>query len=334
MRVTLKTLAARLNLTEAAVSMAMRNHPRIGLETRRKVQALARELGYVPNPALARQGALAKPRGHQGMPLALILQPHPISGPGISNFEPIMDKVAQRFGYHLQVHRLNDVPQPRLGQILFNRGVEAVILGPIFDPQFNARFPWEKFSVVAAGAGHYRPPCHLVLPDRAGALLGAVTRCIERGYRKIGMVEYREPVEPVDYRERMGGHLICRYSLDRSGAEYHHLLSDPYDPKQFLTWFDRTKPDVLICQTETPIWWCRQFRPDQADRLGLVVLQLDSSRTGLGFSGFLEDHQLVGTWAIKLLDTEVRNFERGPADIPTRQLIDMPWVEGSTLPYR
>lgn len=334
MRVTLKMLAVKLGLTEAAVSMAMRNHPRIGLETRRRVQELAKQMGYVRNPALARQGALAKPRGDHGMPLALILQKHPVSGPGISDYEAQVEAVARQFGYKLQIHRLYETPLPRLGQILFNRGVEAVVLGPIFDGEFNERFPWENFSVVAAGAGHYRPPCHLVLPDRAGALIGAVQRCVERGYRNLGVVEYAEPVQPVDYRERLGGDLICRHSLNRAGAAYHHLNTDAYDPQKFLAWFDRVRPDVIICQTETPIWWCRQFRGDQLDGLGFVVLQLDSSRLSTGFSGFKEDHLLVATWAMKLLDGEVRNFERGKPDIPTRQLIDMPWVEGTTLPAR
>ncbi|MFQ3670900.1 MAG: hypothetical protein SNJ84_05525 [Verrucomicrobiia bacterium] len=334
MRVTLKVLAQQLQLTEAAVSMAMRNHPRIGLETRRKVQDLAKQLGYVRNPALARQGALAKPRGDVGMPLALIVQRHPFSGPGISEYDAMMAKVAQRFGYKLQIHRTHETPQPRLGQILFNRGVEAVILGPIFDPDFNDQFPWDKFSVVAAGAGHYRPPCHIVLPDRAGALIEAVTRCVQRGYRNIGVVEYPEPVQPVDHRERLGGDLICRHSLTRNGAQYHHLNSDPYDPKKFLAWFDRHRPDVLICQTETPIWWCRQFRAEQAANLGFVVLQLDPSRTETGFSGFMENYFLIASWAIKLLDAEIRNFERGKPEIPTRQLLDMPWIEGQTLPPR
>jgi hypothetical protein len=41
---------------------------------------------------------------------------------------------------------------------------------------------------------------------------------------------------------------------------------------------------------------------------------------------------MTATVAMKLLDSEVRNFERGRPAVPTRQLVDMPWFEGKTLP--
>lgn len=46
---TMKEMARRLNVTVSTVSRALQNHPRIGLRTREKVQALARQLDYVPN---------------------------------------------------------------------------------------------------------------------------------------------------------------------------------------------------------------------------------------------------------------------------------------------
>jgi DNA-binding LacI/PurR family transcriptional regulator len=52
-KVTTKTLAARLNLSHSTVSMALREHPLINYKTRLRVQALAREMNYRPN-AIAR----------------------------------------------------------------------------------------------------------------------------------------------------------------------------------------------------------------------------------------------------------------------------------------
>ncbi|MDF7811427.1 LacI family DNA-binding transcriptional regulator [Hymenobacter sp. YC55] len=48
--VSLKTLAQTLNVSMSTVSRALRNHPDIGPEVTRKVQELARELQYTPNP--------------------------------------------------------------------------------------------------------------------------------------------------------------------------------------------------------------------------------------------------------------------------------------------
>ncbi|HEX8427488.1 LacI family DNA-binding transcriptional regulator [Hymenobacter sp.] len=48
--VSLKTIAQALNVSISTVSRALRNHPDIGAEVTRKVQELARELQYTPNP--------------------------------------------------------------------------------------------------------------------------------------------------------------------------------------------------------------------------------------------------------------------------------------------
>src|SRR5882757_3648291 len=53
MKVTTKSLAAQLDLSHATVSMALRDHPLINKETRKRVQALAQQMNYTPN-AIAR----------------------------------------------------------------------------------------------------------------------------------------------------------------------------------------------------------------------------------------------------------------------------------------
>ncbi|NIA31302.1 MAG: substrate-binding domain-containing protein [Actinobacteria bacterium] len=49
MVVSVREVAKRANVSTATVSLAMRNHRRISEPTRRKVQMVARELGYAPN---------------------------------------------------------------------------------------------------------------------------------------------------------------------------------------------------------------------------------------------------------------------------------------------
>src|SRR5437773_6037816 len=51
-RSSLRRLADRLGLSVAAVSMALRGHPRISAATAARVQALAHKLGYRTNPLL------------------------------------------------------------------------------------------------------------------------------------------------------------------------------------------------------------------------------------------------------------------------------------------
>jgi len=50
-RVTLRDVAEVVGVTPAAVSMALRGHPRIGKDTAARIQVAARDLGYVTNSA-------------------------------------------------------------------------------------------------------------------------------------------------------------------------------------------------------------------------------------------------------------------------------------------
>ncbi|MGN6402867.1 MAG: LacI family DNA-binding transcriptional regulator [Flavisolibacter sp.] len=47
---TIKEIARRLNVSVSTVSRALSDHPRIGLRTKMRVQQLAKELNYEPNP--------------------------------------------------------------------------------------------------------------------------------------------------------------------------------------------------------------------------------------------------------------------------------------------
>lgn len=46
-------IAAEAGVSRAAVSMALRNHPRIPQPTRERIQSIANKLGWKPNPLLA-----------------------------------------------------------------------------------------------------------------------------------------------------------------------------------------------------------------------------------------------------------------------------------------
>ena len=51
MSVSIKDLAEKAGVSPSTVSRALKNHPRIGEDTRQAIQALAQELGYVPSEA-------------------------------------------------------------------------------------------------------------------------------------------------------------------------------------------------------------------------------------------------------------------------------------------
>lgn len=63
-KVTMRDIAAELGITAAAVSMALRQDPRISAATRERVRAVAERLGYRPDPLVS--VLMAQRRGKGG----------------------------------------------------------------------------------------------------------------------------------------------------------------------------------------------------------------------------------------------------------------------------
>ncbi|HLP78241.1 MAG TPA: LacI family DNA-binding transcriptional regulator, partial [Candidatus Paceibacterota bacterium] len=63
MRITLKDIAEKLGVTKAAVSLALRDHPRISGDLRRRAKQAADELGYRPDAFLARLSSYRVSKG-------------------------------------------------------------------------------------------------------------------------------------------------------------------------------------------------------------------------------------------------------------------------------
>lgn len=332
MTVTLKDIAAKAGVSAMAVSMALRNHPRVSESTRSRVKLLAERMGYIRNPAYARLSGHRVRRARELMPMALVRQANPGSIYRPPTYITQLRKVALRFGYSIHVFETDrELTARRLGGVLYSRGIEAVLLGPVYDKAFLGEFPFERFSVVACEAGHYRPPCHVVMLDIAQAMDAAVRCCLERGYRRLALAELAEPVPPVDALDRESSRLRCGQIAREAGAAWEAREFDTAGGDRFAQWIRRFRPDVVIDQTGFFYWALRERGWGIPRDLSCLVLQLNPEREQ-HLSGYIEDHARVGGLAIKLLDGEVRDFGRGRPEVVSRILVEMAWREGGTLP--
>ena len=74
----MRHIAERAGVTQATVSMALANHPRISVATRQRVAKLAEELGYRPNAYVsALMRARRTGRSLEGRPVLALVSPFP-----------------------------------------------------------------------------------------------------------------------------------------------------------------------------------------------------------------------------------------------------------------
>src|SRR5882724_3579533 len=156
-RVTLAQVAVKAGVHVTTVSLALRNHPRLPTTTRQRIQALAQQMGYAPDPFLR---ALVAYRGRvmtrQNPPtLAYVtnwatrwgwkkVTAHP-------DFYAGALAKANELGYKLDHFWMRDegMSQERLGQILYSRGISGLIIASHGREMGDAlAFDWANFSAV------------------------------------------------------------------------------------------------------------------------------------------------------------------------------------------
>ncbi|MCX7671834.1 MAG: LacI family DNA-binding transcriptional regulator, partial [Anaerolineae bacterium] len=303
---TLRQLAAELGVSAMAVSMALRNHPRVSANLRARAQALARARGYVPNPAWSRRSSQRRGTAPPPMPVALIWQANPIWPFRPADLIGALQEAGCRLGYRVTDYAQNrELPPERLGRMLWQIGAEAVLLGPVFNAALFDALPWDQFSVVAVGSGHYVPPCHWVTDSCGEALAGIAERCLERGYRRVALLQYREPVGPADRFERDGAIHLCRSRFTGAGAEFEVFDALPCQEAAVFAPLRTYRPDAIIGQTPRFYLELHSHGWPVGRRIGFAVWMLDDIGRRWRLAGCSNDERRpVADYAMRLLDSE------------------------------
>lgn len=329
----LRAIAIRAEVSVAAVSMALRNHPRIPSATRVRIQRLAIELGWKPNPLLAE--AMSAIRA--GQPVAdrvtlawITAHPKRDSWKRVPFFRRCYEGAAARAaaaGYRLDHFWLGDADghAARLSDILVARGIVGVLIAPLPAPMPLA-LAWPQFSSVAISYSLTAPRLHRASDNHVASARLAVSSLAATGKRRIGLALAR------DYDRRVNGLWSAGYLLQ----VYQEGLSDPalmhcpteFDESSFITWVRRSRADAVIGGDSRIPQWLR--------RAGLRVPQdvayadVDVSVADGSVAGVLQDAEGIGAAAIDLVAGQLLRHERGLPDKPRAIFIESRWVNGAT----
>lgn len=200
-------IAKQAGCSKATVSLALRNDPRVNVETRRQVREIADLLGYRPNPVLSQIASERWRRGKEGIsevvayvtfrmyatPRIVATEGHPAKG---------MAEEAERLGFRLEVFPWYDFESlDRIATIIRNRGIRGVILGATSRPDQRGQveaFPYDRFSVVACELGFHRLPVILVSQDHYSAARRLVAAAHAGGANRIGAILESKGFSPND----------------------------------------------------------------------------------------------------------------------------------------
>lgn len=333
----MRDIAEKIGVSHVAVSLALKDSPRISLKRRAEVKAVAEEMGYRPDPMLSSLAAYRQGKRPADIKscIAWINQWRtPDDLRGFKEYDAYWQG-AKASGEHLG-YRLEEFLWPRgkngkgLLKILRNRDVRGILLPPHRRGIDLPDFEWSGFSLVRFGVSVRDPQALCVTSDQSHCARLALNRVVEAGYKRIGYftTERLERNTGGHFRE---GFLNAQLENVRVRDRVSPIEVDEDAPNvaKVEKWFLCQQPDALITTTSILSEFLKYLGlgcPEDVAVAGISVLDSNFD------SGVDQNSYEIGRVAMNALCGMIMRNETGIPLYGRRILVEGRWVEGQSMP--
>lgn len=343
MRVKLGDIAARLGVSKVTVSLALRNDARISARRREEVHRTAKEMGYTPDPFLAGLAAYRQRRSETKLRGVIGWMNHWQSPEQLRNYHEFeaywqgATEAADRLGYQLEEVRWPVGMSGReIGEKLKARGVLGLLIPPHPPEEDWSDFDWSHFSLMRFGLSVRPVDSNLVAADHQRAMVMAITRIHDYGYRRIGLV-FNEAHDRSMGGSYYGGFVWARGLLGISPSippldcETKTLQFADQTRRNLAVWMKKFRPDaILTARAEVPLL----LRDLGYDIPGDVAVA-STSPYDIPVDAGIDQHPFaIGKIAAEMIIKQVTMNERGEPPDPCRILVESRWKDGRSLPRK
>lgn len=328
-RITLRDIAARCDISATAVSLALRNHPSIPESTRVRVRGVAASLNYRPDPALAALNHYRHQQASagQGYVLAYVTCFEKRNGWQQSAFFRRVFRgafaQAEALGYRMEHFWFAEpgVSSERFAEVLEARGIRGMVIAPMPQPASSLELPWQRFSCVAIGPSLVSPVLNSACGDQYQAIMLALERLRFLGYRRIGLL-----IHP-DADRRHQGKYQAAIAYTATPETPTPLVSANPGDAELRAWLKRYRPDVVISDVDSNFDRLVRLGMRVPQRIGFASLVRSGRREISGVETYPE--QIAGAAVLRLQQMLYEN-ETGIPDLPSCSFLPGKWVNGST----
>jgi LacI family transcriptional regulator len=346
--VSMEDIARAAGISRGAVSLALRNRPGVSEATCKRVQALARKMGYEPNPmgvglAHYKQKSMVQPV-HAALAW-LNVWPDKRMLRSYREFDRYWhgaSQAAAKFGYRLEEFFVDDqMPPARLKKILLTRNIRGILIPPVDTVLDWTGFDWGQFSVVRFGRGTAGiPRFQTVSSAQAANAMLAFDKIKEKGYKRIGFVGHRTLRWTFvgGYLHAQAVHLPESSRLPPMLFEKEFPVATQFvnwDNKETLehlvSWLERWKPDAILTEQAAVLPLLKKAGrrvPKDVGVAGLNVLDLPYD------AGIYQNPEEIGRVATLVAISLLNDNDRGIPAIQREILVKGKWVDGASLPQR
>lgn len=333
--VTMQMIADRAGVSRMAVSLALRNSPKISPATRDRIRGIAEELGYRPNPLVS--ALMTQLRDVRRVPqqttLAYITAYPTIDGwrrpgPFVEFFDGAKQR-AEALGYTMEEWWALQpgMSSQRLSDILFNRNIHGLLVAPLPAGGSTLGLDWTRFAAATIGFSLVEPQIPRASNDQYQSITVALQELTQLGYRRIGLAITEEEDMRVQ-QKWSAGYLVYQQDLPTK-QRVPSLRSDGAFASAFTEWFQKNEPDAILSQEPRCIEYLSRLGREVPRDVGFAHLALTDTDEGL--AGIHQNGRIVGASMIDLVDAQLRRNERGVPSAPKTVLVQGRWVPGATV---
>lgn len=345
-RTSLREIAENTGVTRMAVSLALRGKPGVSESTRKRVLAAAKRLGYEPDPEVAKLLAhiRMKAPARTKACLALLTSGSTPEAWKLSSTERKYVEGAKiragEYGYRLDEFWMNEpgMTMPRLGNIIWSRGIEGVIIAPLqgiltSTESRSVHLDFNRFSAVEISETVEWPDLDRSIHDQYTSMLKVLAGLSALNYRSIGLVLE----EALDLRVNGKWTAAYLYYRQRHGTRSMPppLIMTSASQRAFDKWFEQYRPDVIVSVDRMGLLFLEKRGARIPKDVGYASLDLDEDTSGYeNMSGIDQNSRLVGAAAVDMLVAAIQRGQQGLPAQPLRMEIEGAWIPGKTTPRR
>ncbi len=335
-RVTLKDVAAKAGVHQTTVSLAMRDHPRLPAATRERLQKLAREMGYRPDPMLSNLAAYRRiTSDHPVLPtIGYIMDLKGESELQFTQARQLFLKAAREradeLGYKLEVFRYSSGSRQsrHLDKVLLTRNITGLILGAFWEDKTDLELSWEHFSVIKIEMLPFNLRFDVVGNNQMHATRLAMEKVRQMGYHRVGMAVADH--DEAHTRNLFSAGYFVGQTLFAPEDRVPILVFcgnnlNP-DAREIARWATDNQVEVVISNWNELDDIFEQER--QRSGYPKLVVHLDVDHFNSAKTGIVQNHEAVGRYAVERVTSLMSIHKRGMVDWPTMHLIDSFWREG------
>ena len=338
----LGAIAEATGVSRMAVSLALRNSPRISAATRKRVQTAARRLGYRRDAEV--DAYLLRVRGAKSRtPILLAWLNAGEEEDAWTRYPqllPYLEGARERaatLGYRLDEFwlRARGMTSRRLSAILYQRGIQGVLITP---PQrrgtFHLRLDWAKFACASFEKALLAPRIHRAAPDYFYNLTLALKKLRRLGYRRIGVYLSGNMDRRSHHAYRAA---LADFQAGLSAAERVPPFTGFVDASSLAEqgrWLRRYLPDAVVGQHSRLVEWIELNGFRVPEQIGVAHLNLEGDCND--WAGIRTHKREIGAAAVDLVVSMLRNNELGLPAMAHDISLTGSWQPGRTLrtPHR